>query len=98
MNIKIILLVHIIHPEALTVTRKSLTICYWSLEKIRYRKIFEQEIGRFGLGELNGEFVNEKLEGDIDLEDNDCDKDEDDSIELIILNMLIIYDYTNLLC
>nr|KAJ0226389.1 hypothetical protein LSAT_V11C100045170 [Lactuca sativa] len=52
-----------IHSEALTVTRKHPTICYWSLEKIRYQETFEQEIG------------------DTNLEDSDCDKDEDVSVE-----------------
>ncbi|CAH1450516.1 unnamed protein product [Lactuca virosa] len=70
-----------IHSEALTVTRKRPTICYWSSEKIRYRETFEQEKGRFGLGELNEEFVNEQDEGDTDLEDSDSDKDEDHSVE-----------------
>ncbi|CAH1450060.1 unnamed protein product [Lactuca virosa] len=65
-----------IHSEVLTVTHKRLTICYWSSKKIRYRETFEQEICRFGLGELN-----EEVEGDTYLEDNDCDKDEDDSVE-----------------
>ncbi|CAH1435810.1 unnamed protein product [Lactuca virosa] len=50
-----------IHSEALTVTRKRPTICYWSSEKIRYRETFEQEKGRFRLGELNEEFVNEQV-------------------------------------
>ncbi|CAH1450347.1 unnamed protein product [Lactuca virosa] len=70
-----------IHSEDLTVTRKCPTICYWSLEKIRYRETFEQEECRFGLGELNEEFVNEQDEGDTDLEDSDSDKDEDHSVE-----------------
>nr|KAJ0196476.1 hypothetical protein LSAT_V11C700354060 [Lactuca sativa] len=70
-----------IHSEALTVTRKRPTICYWSSKKIRYRETFEQEKGRFGLGELNEEFVNEQDEGDTDLEDSDSDKDEDHSVE-----------------
>ncbi|CAH1436583.1 unnamed protein product [Lactuca virosa] len=70
-----------IHSEALTVTRKRPTICYWSSEKIRYRETFEQEKGRFGLGELNEEFVNEQDEGETDLEDSDSDKDEDHSVE-----------------
>ena len=86
-----------IHSEALTVTRKRPTICYWSSEKIRYRETFEQEKGRFGLGELNEEFVNEQDEGDTDLEDSDSDKDEDHSVEVISFNMLIIYDYIKLL-
>ncbi|CAH1446475.1 unnamed protein product [Lactuca virosa] len=68
-----------IRSEALTVTRKCPTICYWSSEKIRYRETFEQEEGRFGLGELNGEFVNEQDQGDTDLEDEVEDKD--DSVE-----------------
>ncbi|CAH1414052.1 unnamed protein product [Lactuca virosa] len=50
-------------------------------EKIRYRETFEQEEGRFRLGELNEEFVNEQDEGDTDLEDSDSDKDEDHSVE-----------------
>nr|KAJ0204525.1 hypothetical protein LSAT_V11C500235780 [Lactuca sativa] len=70
-----------IQSEALTVTRKRPTICYWSSEKIRYREAFEQEKGRFGLGEINEEFVDEQDEGDTDLEDNDYDKDEDHSVE-----------------
>ncbi|CAH1440239.1 unnamed protein product [Lactuca virosa] len=70
-----------IHSEALTVTRKRPTICYWSSEKIRYRETFEQIEGKFGLGELNEEFVNEQDEGDTDLEDSDSDKDEDHSVE-----------------
>ncbi|CAI9294481.1 unnamed protein product [Lactuca saligna] len=70
-----------IHSEALTVTRKRPTICYWSSEKIRYRETFEQEKGRFGVGELNEEFVNEQNEGDTDLGDSDSDKDEDHSVE-----------------
>nr|KAJ0187203.1 hypothetical protein LSAT_V11C900500300 [Lactuca sativa] len=70
-----------IYSEALTVARKLPTICYWSSEKIRYRETFEQEKGRFGVGELNEEFVNEQNEGDTDLEDNDSDKDEDHSVE-----------------
>ncbi|CAI9271385.1 unnamed protein product [Lactuca saligna] len=70
-----------IHSEALTVTRKRPTICYWSLEKIRYREAFEQEKGKFGLGEINEEFVDEQDEGDTDLEDNDYDKDEDHFVE-----------------
>nr|KAJ0205093.1 hypothetical protein LSAT_V11C500271640 [Lactuca sativa] len=69
-----------IHSEALMVTRKHPTICYWSSENIIYREAFEQEKGRFGLGELNEEFVNEQDEGDTDLEDNESDKDEDDSV------------------
>ncbi|CAH1430228.1 unnamed protein product [Lactuca virosa] len=36
---------------------------------------------RFGIGELNEEFVNEQDEGDTDLEDSDCDKDEEDYVE-----------------
>nr|KAJ0191055.1 hypothetical protein LSAT_V11C800391100 [Lactuca sativa] len=48
---------------------------------IRYLETSEQEISRFGIGELNEEFVNEQDEGDTDLEDSDCDKDEDDSVE-----------------
>nr|KAJ0196963.1 hypothetical protein LSAT_V11C700381270 [Lactuca sativa] len=70
-----------IHSEALTVTRKCPTICYWSSEKIRYRETFEQEKGRFGVGELNEEFVNEQNEGDRDLEESDSDKHEDHSVE-----------------
>ncbi|CAI9285147.1 unnamed protein product [Lactuca saligna] len=70
-----------IHSEALTVTHKRPTICYWSSEKIRYREAFEQEKGQFGLGEINEEFVDEQDEGDTDLEDNDYDKDKDHSIE-----------------
>ncbi|CAI9277748.1 unnamed protein product [Lactuca saligna] len=70
-----------IQSEALTVTRKRPTICYWSSEKIRYREAFEQEKGRFGLGEINEEFFDEQDEGDTDLKDNDYDKDEDHSIE-----------------
>nr|KAJ0201311.1 hypothetical protein LSAT_V11C600313370 [Lactuca sativa] len=70
-----------IHSEALTVTRKHPTICYWSSEKIRYQETFEQEIGSFGLGELSEEFVNEHVEKDRYLEDSDCDKDEDDFVE-----------------
>ncbi|CAH1445586.1 unnamed protein product [Lactuca virosa] len=70
-----------IHSEALTVTCKCLTICYWSSEKIRYRETFEQEECRFGLGELNEEFVNEQDEGDTDLEDSDSDKDEEQFVE-----------------
>nr|KAJ0199865.1 hypothetical protein LSAT_V11C600327020 [Lactuca sativa] len=50
-------------------------------EKIRHRETSEQEKCRFGLGELNEEFINEQDEGDTDLEDNDSDKDEDDSVE-----------------
>ncbi|CAH1412521.1 unnamed protein product [Lactuca virosa] len=65
-----------IHSEDLTITCKRPTICYWSSEKIRYRETFEQEEGRFGLEELNEEFVNEQDEGDTDLEDSDSDKDE----------------------
>nr|KAJ0208745.1 hypothetical protein LSAT_V11C400193690 [Lactuca sativa] len=41
-------------------------------EKIRYREAFEQEKGKFGLGEINEEFVNEQDEGD---------KDEDHYVE-----------------
>ncbi|CAI9270087.1 unnamed protein product [Lactuca saligna] len=52
-----------------------------SSEKIRYRETFEQEKSRFGVGELNEEFVNEQDEGDTDLEDNDSDKDEDHYVE-----------------
>ncbi|CAH1417926.1 unnamed protein product [Lactuca virosa] len=70
-----------IRSEALTVTRKRPTICYWSFEKIRYRETFEQEKGRFGLGELNEEFVNEQDEGETNLEDSDSDKDEAHSVE-----------------
>ncbi|CAH1427160.1 unnamed protein product [Lactuca virosa] len=72
-----------IHSEALTVTRKRPTICYWSSAKIRYRETFEQEEGRFRLGVLNEEFVNEQDEGDIDLEDEDEDEveHEDDYVE-----------------
>ncbi|CAH1417180.1 unnamed protein product [Lactuca virosa] len=70
-----------IHSEALIVTRKRPTICYWSSEKIRYRETFEQEEGRFGLGELNEEFVNEQDEGDTDLEDSDSHKDEYHSVK-----------------
>ncbi|CAH1445053.1 unnamed protein product [Lactuca virosa] len=70
------------HSEALMVTRKRPTICYWSSEKIRYRETFEQEIGRFGIGELNEEFVNEEVEGDTNMEDSDCDKEEDDFVEV----------------
>nr|KAJ0187935.1 hypothetical protein LSAT_V11C900464300 [Lactuca sativa] len=70
-----------IHSEALTVTRKRPTICYWSSEKFRYQEAFEQEKGRFGLGEINEEFVDEQDEGDTDLEDNDYDKDEDHYVE-----------------
>ncbi|CAI9292937.1 unnamed protein product [Lactuca saligna] len=70
-----------IHSEALTITRKRPTIYYWSLEKIRYRETFEQEKGRFGLGELNEEFVNKQDEGDTDLEESDFDKDEDHFVE-----------------
>ncbi|CAH1436285.1 unnamed protein product [Lactuca virosa] len=70
-----------IHSETLTVTCKRPTICYWSSEKIRYRDTFEQEKCRFGLGELNEEFVNEQYEGDTNLEDSDSDKNEDDSVE-----------------
>ncbi|CAI9285377.1 unnamed protein product [Lactuca saligna] len=70
-----------IHSEALTVTRKRPTICYWSSEKIRYRETLEQEKGRFAVGELNEKFVNEQNEGDTDLEDSDPDKDEDHSVE-----------------
>ncbi|CAH1454488.1 unnamed protein product [Lactuca virosa] len=70
-----------IRSEALTLTRKRPTICYWSSEKIRYRETFEQEKGRFGLGELNEEFVNEQDEGETDLEDSDSDKDEDHFVE-----------------
>nr|KAJ0185619.1 hypothetical protein LSAT_V11C900467930 [Lactuca sativa] len=47
----------------------------------RYICLNFQVIGRFDLGELNEEFVNEQDEGDTDMEDSDCDKDEDDSIE-----------------
>ncbi|CAH1423696.1 unnamed protein product [Lactuca virosa] len=72
-----------IHSEALTVTRRRPTLCYWSFRKIRYRETFEQEECRFGPGELNEEFVNEQDEGDTDLEDNDSDKDEDHSVEAI---------------
>ncbi|XP_042753309.1 uncharacterized protein LOC122195461 [Lactuca sativa] len=50
-------------------------------KKIRYRETFEQEKGRFGVGELNEEFVNEQDEGDTYLEDSDSDKDEDHSVE-----------------
>ncbi|CAI9302649.1 unnamed protein product [Lactuca saligna] len=70
-----------IHSAALTVTHKCPTICYWSLEKIRYREAFEQEKGKIRLGEINEEFVDEQDEGDTDLEDNDYDKDEDHSVE-----------------
>ncbi|CAI9302721.1 unnamed protein product [Lactuca saligna] len=70
-----------IHSEALTVTRKRPTICYWISEKIRYRETFEQEKCKFGLGELNEEFVNEQDEGDTYLEESDSDKDEDHSVE-----------------
>ncbi|CAI9275529.1 unnamed protein product [Lactuca saligna] len=70
-----------IQSEALTVTRKRPTICYCSSEKIRYREAFEQEKGRFGLGEINEEFVDEQDEGDTDLKDNDYDKDEDHYVE-----------------
>ncbi|CAH1423379.1 unnamed protein product [Lactuca virosa] len=70
-----------IRLEDLTVTCKRPTICYWSSGKIRYRETFEQEKGRYGLGELNEEFVNEQDEGDTNLEDNDSDKDEDDFVE-----------------
>nr|KAJ0203039.1 hypothetical protein LSAT_V11C500295170 [Lactuca sativa] len=59
-----------IHSEALTVT-----------QKIRYRETFEQEKGKFGLGEINEEFVDEQDEGDTDLEDNDYDNDEDHYVE-----------------
>nr|KAJ0214177.1 hypothetical protein LSAT_V11C400224810 [Lactuca sativa] len=76
-----------IHSEALTVTCKRPTICYWSSEKIRYREAFEQEKCKFGLGEINKEFVDEKDEGDTDLEDNDYDKDKDHSVNVISLNM-----------
>nr|KAJ0188055.1 hypothetical protein LSAT_V11C900473260 [Lactuca sativa] len=78
-----------IHSEALTVTHKRPTICYWSSEKIRYRETFEQEKCRFGVGELNEEFVNEQNEGDTDLEDNDSDKDEDHSVELSGANSIV---------
>nr|KAJ0207451.1 hypothetical protein LSAT_V11C500239110 [Lactuca sativa] len=69
-----------IRSEALMVTRKRPTICYWSSEKIKYRETFEQEKGRFGLGELNEEFVNKQDEGETDLKDSDSDKDEDHSV------------------
>nr|KAJ0228558.1 hypothetical protein LSAT_V11C100046600 [Lactuca sativa] len=42
---------------------------------------FEQQKGRFGVGILNEEFVNEQNEGDTDLKDSDSDKDEDHSVE-----------------
>nr|KAJ0226339.1 hypothetical protein LSAT_V11C100033850 [Lactuca sativa] len=70
-----------IHTEALTVTRKRPTICYWSSKKIRYRETFEQEKSRFGLAELNEIFFNEQDKGDTYLEDNDSDRDEDHSVE-----------------
>ncbi|CAI9299843.1 unnamed protein product [Lactuca saligna] len=70
-----------IHSEALMVTCKHPTICYWSSKKIRYRDTFQQEEGRFGLGELNEEFVNEQDEGDTDIEVSDSDKDEDHYIK-----------------
>nr|KAJ0211996.1 hypothetical protein LSAT_V11C400204840 [Lactuca sativa] len=70
-----------IHSEALTVTRKRPKVCYWSSWTIRSREAFEQEKGKFGLGEINEEFVDEQDEGDTDLEDNDYDKDEDHYVE-----------------
>nr|KAJ0213987.1 hypothetical protein LSAT_V11C400193740 [Lactuca sativa] len=36
---------------------------------------------KFGLGEINEEFVDEQDDGDTDLEDNDYDKDEDHYVE-----------------
>nr|KAJ0216445.1 hypothetical protein LSAT_V11C300134480 [Lactuca sativa] len=48
---------------------------------IRYREAFEQEKVKFGLGEINEEFVDQQDKGDTDLEDNDYDKDEDHSVE-----------------
>nr|KAJ0214717.1 hypothetical protein LSAT_V11C400212090 [Lactuca sativa] len=68
-----------INSEALTVTCKRPTICYWSSKKIRYRDTFEQ----FSLRELNEEFFNEQVEGDTNLEDIDCGKDEDVFVERI---------------
>nr|KAJ0215009.1 hypothetical protein LSAT_V11C300129960 [Lactuca sativa] len=50
-------------------------------KKIRYRETFEQEKGRFGLGELNEELVNEQDEGHTNLEESDSDKDEDHYVE-----------------
>nr|KAJ0225358.1 hypothetical protein LSAT_V11C100003830 [Lactuca sativa] len=50
---------------------------------IRYCETFEQEICRFGLGELNEEFVDENFQGDTALEDSDSDKDEYEYVKRI---------------
>nr|KAJ0213585.1 hypothetical protein LSAT_V11C400174870 [Lactuca sativa] len=42
---------------------------------------FEQEKCKFGLRELNEEFVNEQDEADTDLQDSDSNKDENHYVE-----------------
>jgi hypothetical protein len=86
--------------DVLEIKRKCPTICYWTSEKVRYREYFEQEeIGEFGLGDLNDKvFEQGKVESDSDesdSDDSDGDGDEDvdkhKSIEVNFLNSIYSY-------
>ncbi|CAH1444842.1 unnamed protein product [Lactuca virosa] len=81
-----------IHSKALMVPRKRPPICYWSSEKIRYRETFEQEIGKFGLGELNEDIVYEQVEEDTNQGDSDSDEDEDEYVEVYKSKLFKMFD------
>ncbi|CAH1438407.1 unnamed protein product [Lactuca virosa] len=58
----VLLYVDRVSSEVLKVKRTRLVICHWTTEKVKMREDYEkEEIGEFGTGELNEEFIQEEL-------------------------------------
>ncbi|KAL4573844.1 hypothetical protein LXL04_020664 [Taraxacum kok-saghyz] len=71
--------------ERMDVPRTRPDICFWSSEMIRVREDYEMNNGGFGLGEVNGEFVEDFVdisdddEDDREYEEEVQEEDEEDS-------------------
>ncbi|CAH1453906.1 unnamed protein product [Lactuca virosa] len=51
-----------VSSKVLKVKRTRPVICHWTIEKVKIREDYEkEEIGEFGTGELNDEFIQEEL-------------------------------------
>nr|KAJ0192155.1 hypothetical protein LSAT_V11C800425040 [Lactuca sativa] len=61
-NILLLLYVGRIKSDVLKVERTRPVICHWTLENIKMRETFQKdEVGDFGAGDFNDEFVEEEL-------------------------------------
>lgn len=57
-----------VHSEVIQVERTRPVICHWTSEKMKLRESYEkEELGDFGTGEFNEEFVERDLNEEVNL-------------------------------